>query len=87
MTLTRWSRQVEVVDITAKTPEESKFIFCWLRDCGIYRKPVAVNTETGVELYTVSLYNFQIAQLMHDIEQYRAEDKRLREMEEYENEH
>ncbi len=87
MTLTRWSRQVEVVDITAKTPEESTFIFCWLRDHGIYRKPVAVNMETGVELYTVSLYNFQIAQLMHELEQYRVEDKRLREMEEYENEH
>ena len=87
MTLTRWLRRVEVVDITTKTPEESTFIFCWLRDHGIYRKPVAVNTETGAELYTVSLYNFQIAQLMHDIEQYRAEDKRLCEMEEYYNEH
>ena len=87
MTLNRWAKRVIVIDYTAKNKAEVTFIFCWLQEHGIYRKPVVTNVKTGEARFSVSLYNFQIAQLMHDIEQYRAEDKRLREMEEYENEH
>lgn len=87
MTLNRWAKQVVVIDYTTKSAAESDFITCWLKLNGRYRETDICETVTAGRHYTVSLHNYQVAQLMHDLEEYRAEDKRLCEMEEYYNEH
>lgn len=87
MTLNRWSKQVAVIDYTAKSVAESDFVDCWLKLNGRYRESERSETVTGGMKYTVSLHNYQVARFMHDLEEYHAEDVHLQEMEVYFNEH